>query len=133
MTNRARTSAGVVWALFAIGCLVYDAVEQWPTGLTLSIGYYVVAWGFLMSCIVGGAMAALGHSVGRWLVVATAVLFALYQLWLLLAYGPDSGPLREIQELGAILFAIVVAVVVGRKQPNTTVERDGPQAARPSL
>jgi hypothetical protein len=110
-----------------------DLIEMASSRFPLSIGYYVTLWGFSAACIIGGGLALAKRPVGRWIVVATAVIAALNQLWLVLAYASDSNRMWAIQVAAFMVFALAVAVVMARKQPNSAIARDGPQAARPSL
>ena len=132
MMRRAQMTAGVLWAVFGIGMLLWDLIEQAPDRFPLSASYYVVYWGVLAGCIIGGVLMALRRPVGHWLALGTAVLVALNELWVLLAYGAESKGEWVMQTAMLITFAVVVAALAC-KQPNSTVERDGPQAARPSL
>jgi peptidoglycan/LPS O-acetylase OafA/YrhL len=126
-----RTIAGILWALFGVAMLLWDIVDQAPDGFPLSGAYYAVTWGVFVGCIVGGALMALERPLGRWLAFGTALAVGLNQLWVVLAYV-DEAPAPWVARTAAVILLAVVVAAIACKQPNSTVERDGPQAARPS-
>ena len=123
MTTRMQKIAGGVWALMALGLLAQEIWELLQDRFLLSAGYYVIVWGAFVLAIIGGTAVAFGYPSGRWLILLTATLAALQQLWVALAYGTESPSLWP-QALGIIAFAIAVSVVVLRGQPNPTVDPD---------
>jgi hypothetical protein len=100
--------------------------------------YYAFVWCSLLALAVCGFWFLIGGPGGKWLLRAAAILVALFVLLnFLLAWGHGGAHGNYDYTLYATLAAIVafcgVTVVVAGMQPNPTIERDGPQAARPSL
>jgi hypothetical protein len=122
VTRGAQIIAGLCWMLFGVGMLVWDIIQQAPDRFPLSGAYYVVAWGVFAGAIAGGILMVFDRAVGRWLTIGTAVLVAMNELWVVLAYGAESQTRWVAQTVVVILFACAVAVVAG-KQPNSTQHR----------
>lgn len=113
MASIARRLTGTLWLLFGIGFLVADLLELAHRD-SLGIMYSLTLWGYLLLCVVAGAMLFGPVPLGRWLVTAVAVPLAAYAVLLWLeAKGP---PLWAQLWLGAMLLFSVWSVYLVQKR-----------------
>jgi hypothetical protein len=78
MWKRLRQLTGGVWLALGVVFLLNDFAELLDHGFSLNFAYYVVVWGYLILCILAGAILLNGAFVAKWLTTALAGSLALY-------------------------------------------------------
>ena len=96
---------------------------------------YFVLWALLLVFVFAGLWGVIDGPGNKWLLRLSAVLMALYAVLMLLITSGHGGDHDYIEYgmWGVIFLFCVFTFIVAGMQPNSTIERDGPHAARPSL
>jgi len=133
--------AQLLWCLIATAVAVFF----WQGGRV------DMAAGFFATSVIYAALSVAAFQGQRWawwltlvppaLVTICVGPWAIYNFYTFLTDHPlylDSPATIFVVAINSIVLLVpavlvLVLMVVSRKRPNNTVERDGPQAARPSL
>ena len=138
--SRARLVTGWVWIvgpLIVLAWSIWDLAQK-PFGPFSAYPQSFLLWAVLLGFMFAGFWGVIEGPGSKWLLRLAAVLVALYVVLMLLitsghAFHGGEHDYLSYGILAAIFLFCVFTFVVAGMQPNNTIERDGLQAARPSL
>ena len=81
----------MLWLLFGATILMVDLGQFVAREFFLGWSYYLVAWGYLALCVVGGVLLFKPAPSGHWLISGLAVALAIYAV--ALAWVSEGAPL----------------------------------------
>jgi hypothetical protein len=94
-----------MWVAFGIGFLLADGVEAVRSGFSLRWSYYFTGWGYLLACILGGALLFGPVPLGRWLVTVLGGLLIAYSLLIWAEGGADMAVWGQLWCSAMIVFS----------------------------
>ena len=138
--HRARLVTAWFWIvgpLLVLAWSIWDLAQK-PFGLFSAYPQSFLLWAVLLGFMFAGFWGVIQGPGSKWFLRLAAVLVALYTVLMFLIssdHGFHGGEHDYVAYsiLGALFLFCVFTFIVAGMQPNSTIERDGPQAARPSL